>query len=125
MSFENMQSTMQFILDEQARYTMRLQDLEQAFVTVTQLLRNMDERLADSDERTTSLNNDTKTHIESLYAFEQAQREDLAAQRAAGRLNFVTKIENTRNEIRSAGSWQSLKDELTNKRGVWKQHCSS
>lgn len=89
MSFEQMQSTMQFIVEQQAqhavlmyKYEERVGRLEEAFVTLTELARNVDERMDSTDERMDSLDEHLKTPMESLRAYLQAQSEDFYARLA-------------------------------------------
>lgn len=95
MSFEQMQSTMQFIVEQQAQHAVlmhkneeRMGQLEAAFVTLTELARNLDERIDSHDERMDSLDEHLKTQIESLHAYLQAQSEDFYARLAADRADF-------------------------------------
>jgi chromosome segregation ATPase len=95
MSFEQMQSTMQFIVEQQAqhavlmhKYEERVGQLEAAFVTLTELARNVDERMDSHEERMDSLDEHLKTQIESLHAYLQAQSEDFYARLAADRADF-------------------------------------
>ena len=88
MSFEQMQSTMQFIVEQQAQHAVlmhkneeRVGQLEAAFVTLTELARNADERMDSLDEH-------LKTQMESLHAYLQAQSEDFYARLAADRADF-------------------------------------
>ncbi len=83
MSHDEMQSTMNFILEQQAQYAVRLQKdeerlarLEKAFVTLTELARNADERMDTFDEH-------LSTQIERLNTYLQAQSEDFYARLAA------------------------------------------
>ncbi|MGH9962492.1 MAG: hypothetical protein ACREBC_36155, partial [Pyrinomonadaceae bacterium] len=75
MSFEQMQSTMQFIVEQQAQHAVLMQKyeervgrLEEAFVTLTELARNADERMDSTDERMDSLDARLSTQMESLHA---------------------------------------------------------
>jgi hypothetical protein len=95
MSFEQMQSTMQFIIEQQAQHAVlmhkneeRMGHLEAAFVTLTELARNLDERIDSHDDRMNSLDQHLKTQIESLHAYLQAQSEDFYARLAADRADF-------------------------------------
>ena len=63
MTNEEMQSTMQFILEHQAQFTVRLEKdeeriarLENAFALLVQVLRNTDERMDRSNELLNTLN---------------------------------------------------------------------
>ena len=99
MSFEQMQSTMQFIVEQQAqhavlmhKYEERVGRLEDAFVTLTELARNADERMDSADKRMDSLDEHLKTQIESLHAYLQAQSEDFYAHLAATRTDFDARL---------------------------------
>lgn len=99
MSFEQMQSTMQFIVEQQAQHAVlmhkneeRLGQLEAAFVTLTELARNQDERMDSVDERMDSLDEHLRTQIESLHAFLQAQSEDFYARLAADKADFYARL---------------------------------
>jgi hypothetical protein len=90
-----MQSTMQFIIEQQAQHAVlmhkneeRMGHLEAAFVTLTELARNLDERIDSHDDRMNSLDQHLKTQIESLHAYLQAQSEDFYARLAADRADF-------------------------------------
>ncbi len=99
MSFEQMQSTMQFIVEQQAqhavlmhKYEERVGRLEDAFVTLTKLARNVDERMDSGDERLDSLDEHLKTQIESLHAYLQAQSEDFYDRLAANKADFYDRL---------------------------------
>ena len=99
MNFEQMQSTMQFIVEQQAqhavlmhKYEERVGRLEDAFVTLTKLARNVDERMDSGDERLDSLDEHLKTQIESLHAYLQAQSEDFYARLAATKADFYDRL---------------------------------
>jgi chromosome segregation ATPase len=99
MSYEQMQSTMQFILEQQAQYSTRLEkdeeqitELRSAFVTLTELARNSDERIDSFDERMNALEEHLKTQIESLHAFLQAQSEDFYARLNANKADFDDRL---------------------------------
>ncbi len=103
MSFEQMQSTMQFIVEQQAqhavlmhKYEERVGRLEDAFVTLTDLARNADERMDSADKRMDSLDEHLKTQIESLHAYLQAQSEDFYARLAASKADFDADLAATR-----------------------------
>jgi len=106
MSFEQMQSTMQFIVEQQAqhavlmhKYEERVGRLEDAFVTLTELARNVDERIDSHDERMNSLDEHLKTQIESLHAYLQAQSEDFYARLAASKADFNAQLAASREEF--------------------------
>jgi hypothetical protein len=87
-----MHSTMQFIIEKQAQTAALLQkheerrgSFEAAFVTLTELARNADERMDISDQRTNSVEQDSRVQFESLHAYLQAQSEDFDARLAKGR----------------------------------------
>jgi DNA anti-recombination protein RmuC len=99
MNFEQMQSTMQFIVEQQAqhavlmhKYEERVGRLEDASVTLTKLARNVDERMDSVDERLDSLDEHLKTQIESLHAYLQAQSEDFYARLAATKADFYDRL---------------------------------
>src|SRR6266851_1854934 len=98
MSFEEMQSTMQFLLDQQAknavileRHEERMNGLQENFRLLTQLAQNYDERMDASDKRMDSLEQHVRFHIESLHAHLQAQSEDFYARLAADRADSDAK----------------------------------
>ncbi len=106
MSFEQMQSTMQFIVEQQAqhavlmhKYEERVGRLEDAFVTLTELARNVDERIDSHDVRMNSLDEHLKTQIESLHAYLQAQSEDFYARLAASKADFNAQLAASREEF--------------------------
>ncbi len=106
MSFEQMQSTMQFIVEQQAqhavlmhKYEERVGRLEDAFVTLTKLARNVDERMDSGDERLDSLDEHLKTQIESLHAYLQAQSEDFYDRLAANKADFDARLATSREEF--------------------------
>ena len=103
MSFEQVQSTMQFIVEQQAqhavlmqKYEERVGQLEASFVTLTELARNADERMDSTDERMASLDDHLKTQIESLHAYLQAQSEDFYARLATSKEHFQADLAATR-----------------------------
>src|SRR5258705_7051819 len=98
MSFEEMQSTMQFLLQQQTknavileRHEERMNGLQENFLLLTQLAQNHDERMDASDERTDSLEQHLRFHIESLHAHLQAQSENFYARLAADRADSDAK----------------------------------
>ncbi len=106
MSFEQMQSTMQFIVEQQAqhavlmhKYEERVGRLEDAFVTLTELSRNVDERIDSHDERMDSLDEHLKTQMESLHAYLQAQSEDFYARLAASKVDIDAHLAASREEF--------------------------
>ncbi|MCA1575127.1 MAG: hypothetical protein LC770_11455 [Acidobacteria bacterium] len=106
MSFEQMQSTMQFIVEQQAqhavlmhKYEERVGRLEDAFVTLTELARNADERMDSADKRMDSLDEHLKTQIESLHAYLRAQSEGFYAHLAASKADFDARLAASREEF--------------------------
>src|SRR5882724_3986701 len=98
MSFEEMQSTMQFLLHQQAknavileRHEERMNGLQENFRLLTQLAQNHAERMDASDKRMDSLEQHLRFHIESLHAHLQAQSEDFYARLAADRADSDAK----------------------------------
>ncbi len=106
MSLEQMQSTMQFIVEQQAQHAVLMQKyeervgrLEEAFVTLTELARNADERMDLGYERMDSLDEHLKTQIKSLHAYLQAQSEDFYARLAASKEDFDSHLAASREEF--------------------------
>ena len=83
MNFEEMQSTMQFMLQNQAKHDVeialhseRMNELQQNFRILTELLQNYDKRLDSTERSTESFREELRLQNENFYAHFRAQRED-------------------------------------------------
>jgi hypothetical protein len=103
MDFEKMQSTMQFLLQQQAKHDViisqhqdRMNELHQNFKILTklatELAKNNDERMDSTDQRTDSLEEELRLQVESFRAHLQAQREDFYARLDADTQTFKHRL---------------------------------
>ena len=92
MDFEKMQSTMQFLLEQQAKHDVMMYELHENFKILTALAQNHDERMDSIDGRTDSLEEELKLQVESFRAHLQAQREDFYARLDADTQAFKDRL---------------------------------
>ena len=100
MDFEKMQSTMQFLLEQQAKHDViisqhqdRMNELHQNFQILTALAQNNDERMDSADHRTEDLAEKLALEVESFRAHLQAQREDFYARLDADTQAFKDRLD--------------------------------
>lgn len=98
---DKMRSTIQFILEQQAQYTARIQKdeerrtrLESAFLTLTELARNVDERV-DTVESNVAAQN------ERFHAYLYAQSEDFSNRLQIQRGDLKNQLDTQRDDFNS------------------------
>ena len=118
MSFEQMQSTMQFIVELRAqhavlmqKYEERVGELEAAFATLTELARKADERGHSTAERMDSLPELLKTESDGLDAYLPAQSEGSHARLAARKEAFDARLAASREKFERSPERRKIIDQ--------------